>query len=215
MRQMSCIPSPSMVLLTPAGHPKTWRARSCQHRARSREHLSARCVLLGAKSVPPRAVLTSPVHPKLSFSTFTPHQNRRLVRSGGARELGVRVGGTRTIGFFTSGDQRRGELCEAQCSWWVLEAQGKGCWRKGSTELNVRSNQRESEWRKGDLQPGGHGWQGKEKACMGAGGKGPGLRGCSEVVQTTSSRADLSQKGHLFPSVPEQGLSQRDDLGSG
>lgn len=35
------------------------------------------------------------------------------------------------------------------------------------------------------------------------------------VLQTTSGRVDGSQRGDSFPSVPEPGLSQRDDLGSG
>lgn len=73
------------------------------------------------------------------------------MRSGGAREPGVGVGGTRAIDFFTSGDQRWGELCEAQCGWRVLDSQRQEYRRRGCIELNVQSSQRESEQRKGDL----------------------------------------------------------------
>lgn len=107
---------------------------------------SARCVLLEAKSVPPRAVLTSPVHLELSISAFTPLQIGELMRPGGAREPGVGVGATRAVGFFTSGDQRKGAPREAQCRWGVLEARGGR-----STELHVQSGRRESGWRKGDF----------------------------------------------------------------
>lgn len=102
--------------------------------------------------MPPRAVLTSPVHPKLSISAFTPLPSGELVRPGGAREPGVGVGATRAVGFFTSGDQRKGAPCEAQCRWGFLEAP-----ERRSTELHAQSGQRESGWRKGDLQLGGDG----------------------------------------------------------